>query len=800
MTGHAFRYAIIILFSSLILSCGVKSLQLNETFQTEIQNIDITEGSGETVVVVEGQEPMIYTTFRLHNPDRLVIDMAEVGLGQYQDEIVIEKGPIRSIYPKVGERSRVSRLEFELTEGAEANVRTEGLSLIVQASFPASEAKEESAEATDLVFFNEEEAPPSEKPLEAKPEEEVEEILSSLIGEEVPPLREEAATPPAQTVSEVYFDDQEGFALVVTADGRLDPEIFLLGEDRLVIDLSGISTTVMERLIAANDPTVKQVRIGQHPEKLRLVVDLLSPIRYSWHQDENQLWIQLEGVRQEEKKPVPFFPPSPPKEAAASSPLVSPVQVPAQTKEGLIAPAKVVAASPVTSPTEKKAVKPTKKAIRRPKVILSKQKQVMKKVKIEKSLGLGETRAKRKYTGKKISLDFQGADIANMIRLIADVSKMNIVMGEDVKGKVTLRLINVPWDQALDIVLKMNNLGQIREGNILRISTLANITRQQDEEARAKETKVRAEDLVTKIFRINFAKAEDLQNTVTKLLSPRGDITVDKRTNAIIVKDIEKNVSEAGDLISTLDTQTPQVMIEARIVQIKPNFKRELGVQWGADFNTVSNGSLIGVGNATANSPINAPTSDFAVNLPAAFNLGGIGFTFGRLTANPFNLDLRLSAGESQGMTRIISTPKISVLDNEEAKIEQGESIPFQTTSDQGTQTQFIDANLSLTVTPHISPDGSIVMDIKISKNAPGETIPGAAGPSILKKEATTKILIQNGETAVIGGIYEKEDTESVSGIPYLMDIPFMGWLFKRTEKRENTSELLVFITPTVMK
>ncbi|MFQ5580242.1 MAG: type IV pilus secretin PilQ [Nitrospiria bacterium] len=789
MTGHVFRYAIIIIFSSLTLSCGVKTLQVNETFQTEIQNIEISEGSGETTVVVEGQEPMIYTTFRLHNPDRLVIDMAEVGLGQYQDEIMVEEGPIHSISPKVGERSRVSRLEFELSDGAEANVRTEGLKLIVQAVLPAGQDGETLDSAKGFVFFEEEESSPAAPPAEEKPEEEIQEILSSLVRKDAGGVREEAPSLPAQTVSGVHFDDQEGFSLVVTADGPLDPEIFLLGEDRLVIDFANISTTLKAKRVAANNPVVKQVRIGKHPEKLRLVVDLLSPIQYSWHQDGNQMRVQLERTQQEEKLPVPFFPPSPPKESPPA--LVAPVQ----PKESPVASAKVLAAPPA-----KKAVKkPLKKVVRKPAPILVKPKKVKKK-KAEKQTETTGAATQPKFTGKKISLDFQDADIGNMIRLIADVSKMNIVMGDDVKGKVTLRLINVPWDQALDIVLKMNNLGQIREGNILRISTLANITRQQDEEARAKETKVRAEDLVNKIFRINYAKATELKTTLTKLLSPRGDITVDERTNAIIVKDIEKKVDEVGDLISELDTQTPQVMIEARIVQIKPSFRRELGVQWGADFNTTSGGNLVGVGNPTASSPINAPVPDFAVNLPAGFDLGGIGFTFGRLTSNPFNLDLRLSAGESQGLTRIVSTPKIAVLDNEEAKIQQGESIPFQTTSDQGTQTQFIDANLSLTVTPHISPDGGIVMDIKVSKNAPGETLPGASGPSILKKEATTLILVQNGETAVIGGIYETDETDSVSGIPYLMDIPFMGWLFKRTEKRENTSELLVFLTPKVME
>ncbi len=823
MTGHAIRYAIIILISSLTLSCGVKNLQVKETFQTEIQQIDISEGPEQTIVVIEGQEPMIYTTFRLHNPDRLVIDMAEVGLGQYRDEIVVEKGPIRSIRPKVGERSRVSRLEFELTSGVEAEVRTEGLKLIVRADRLPDGDEEEGEDEKGFVFFAEEQAASSEELPKESPGEEVEEILTSLareeplvkeeapptkekpslVEEEAPVMMEDVSPPPAQTVSGIHFDNQDGFALVVTSNGPLDPEIFLLGEDRLVVDLPNMKTTTTERQITANNPAVKQVRIGQHPDKLRLVLDLLSPVQYSWRQGEDQLRIHVEGVPQVEKEPVPFFPPSPPREKASPSPPmppeVQPVQLPVQAKKSPVAPGEVV----VASPPEKVVETPEKKTLPRPAPILPKEKQVIKmvkKAKAEESSKAEEIPIQPKFVGKKISLDFQHADITNMIRLIADVSKMNIVMGDDVKGKVTLRLNKVPWDQALDIVLKMNNLGQIREGNILRISTLANIARQQDEEARAKETKVQAEDLVTKIFRVNYAKADELLTSVSKLLTPRGDITVDERTNAIIAKDIAKNVSEIGNLIKKLDTQTPQVMIEARIVQIKPDFKRDLGVQWGADFKTTSSGNLIGVGNAVPGSPVNAPAPDFAVNVPASFNLGGVGFSFGRLTANPFNLDLRLSAGESRGMTRIISTPKIAVLDNHEAKIEQGESIPFQTTSDQGTQTQFIDANLSLTVTPHISPDGGIVMDIKVSKNAPGATLPGASGPSILKKEAITQILIQNGETAVIGGIYETDKTDSVSGIPYLMDVPFLGWLFKRTEEREDISELLVFITPRVMQ
>lgn len=407
-----------------------------------------------------------------------------------------------------------------------------------------------------------------------------------------------------------------------------------------------------------------------------------------------------------------------------------------------------------------------------------------------------------KYVGRRISLDFQDADIANVIRLIADVSNLNIVLGEDVKGKVTLKLINVPWDQALDIILKMNNFGQIRDGNIIRIATLTNIARQQDEEAHAKETKIKAEDLLTRIIHVNYGKAAELTESVKKLLSSRGDITIDARTNTLIVKDIEKNLDEVSRLVQTIDTQTPQVVIEARIVQVSPTFNRSLGIQWGATAQTVSSGNILGLsgGGGGPTAAFGTPDPSFAVNLPAAQNFGGLGFSFGRFTDNPINLDLRLSAGEAQGLTRVVSTPKVSVLNNQEAKIEQGESIPFSTTSQAGTQTTFVDANLTLLVTPHISSDGGIIMKIKISKNAPGETRLGASGPSILKKEATTNVLVKDGETTVIGGIYETTKTESISGIPYLMDIPFLGWLFKTSTQREDTSELLVFLTPKIMK
>jgi type IV pilus assembly protein PilQ len=750
----------------------------------------VTPGPEKVEVVVEGQQPMIYTTFHLNDPFRLIVDMAGIGLGNFTDKIVVDQGPIRSIVPKAGEGNQVARLEIEMAESADANVRTEGTNLIVEVANPAP--KEE---------------PPVAQSGEAPQKPEETHTLLPL------PLKEESL-PAAKTIKNIRFDRSEGLSLVVTLDGQVTPQAFLLGKNRLVIDLPNVKAAMKAKIIAAKDRAVKQVRIGQHSDKVRLVLDLSKPVDYSLQQSGNELRV---GLRAASK----VAPPSKPQSATSASPEIAAVvpappvpDAPSAQVESVpdpVAPAAALAESeqPEQKPEPKLAAAPemskpeTAKEEGAATAGTDKDKAdiVFENGATPEAPKKSEARTS-KYVGRRISLDFQDAEITNVIRLIADVSNLNIVLGEDIKGKVTLKLLNVPWDQALDIILKMNNLGQIREGNIIRVATLSNISKQQEEEAKAKDTQIRSEDLLTRVISVNYSKAKDLSEPLKKILSTRGDITIDDRTNTMIVKDIEKNLNDVERLVKTLDTRTPQVVIEARVVQVAPTFNRSLGIQWGANYRDISNGNIVGINSPSASSPFGTPTPDFAVNLPAASNFGGVGFNFGRLTDNPFNLDLRLSAGESQGLTRVVSTPKISVLDNQEAKIEQGESIPFATVAQAGAtpSTTFVDANLTLLVTPHISSDGGVMMKIKITKNAPGEVRPGAAGPSILKKEATTNILVKDGETTVIGGIYETSKTDSVSGVPYLMDIPILGWFFKTNTKREDTSELLVFLTPHIVK
>jgi type IV pilus assembly protein PilQ len=399
------------------------------------------------------------------------------------------------------------------------------------------------------------------------------------------------------------------------------------------------------------------------------------------------------------------------------------------------------------------------------------------------------------------------------MRLFAEVANLNIILAPDVKGKVTVRMVNIPWDQAMDIILKMNGLGYALEDNILRIASVGALTKEAEEEMRAKEAKKKAEDLITRIVPINYSTASAIEGTIKKSLSPRGETVTDTRTNTLIVKDLSRNVEEVVNLIRLLDKPIPQVMIEARIVEASLNFNRSLGIQWGGNYKAdAAHGNPTGLVFPNSGAVTGGPTmgstpsgnGNFLVNMPAPAGAGtgggAIGFTFGSIS-KALNLDLVLSALESTGEGKVISTPRVSALDNKEAKIEQGVSIPFSTTSASGTQIQFIDAKLSLIVTPHATPDNKIFLKIQATKNAPDTSLLGASGqPSIRKNEATTEILLGDGETAVIGGILIIDRGVTYTKVPFLADLPLIGWLFKSKVSREEKRELMIFITPRVVK
>jgi type IV pilus assembly protein PilQ len=333
------------------------------------------------------------------------------------------------------------------------------------------------------------------------------------------------------------------------------------------------------------------------------------------------------------------------------------------------------------------------------------------------------------------------------------------------------------------------------------------------------KVQVELKPLSTKLVPLSYAQADKVMPRVQDLLSPRGKVSVDDRTNTLIISDIAGNLALAEDLIRNLDTQTPQVLIEARIVEARTTFLRDVGIQWGGNGiasaqtgNPTGIGfpSTIGVGGGNvdnltkADGLLNgqAASPNYVVNLPAAIGTGAggaLGLTFGSVAGN-WNVNLRLSAAETQGTVRILSAPKITTLDNVQASIEQGTAIPISVVSAAGVNTVFIDAKLNLTVKPHITHEGSIVMNLDITRNEPDFSRTGSRGdPTILKKQAKTELLVRDGDTAVIGGIYSRNSAVNYNKIPWLGDIPILGWLFKQRKENDDRSELLIFITPRII-
>lgn len=398
----------------------------------------------------------------------------------------------------------------------------------------------------------------------------------------------------------------------------------------------------------------------------------------------------------------------------------------------------------------------------------------------------------KKYTGRKVTLEFSDADVRKIFQLIAEVSNLNFLIADDVSGTISIKLVNVPWDQALDVILESKSLEMKRSGNIVQIKPAGKFKSVEQGELEAKKARERAMDLQTVIFEVNYASVADIVTQLNSLKTAREgvSITADIRTNRVIVTEIAPAIEKMRSLLKSIDTPEKQVMIEARIVEASSTFTRDLGIQWGIHYRDGS-ASMLGINRLdTGFGGIVSPPPTSGTSGPGA----AIGMSFGKLTSN-VQLDLRLSAAATNGQIKIISTPKVVTLNNKAAKISQGQSIPYQTTSAEGTKTEFIEAALTLEVTPHITSDGSIGMKIKASNNSAGTGSP----PAINKKEATTELQVKNGETTVIGGIYVDSDTEEDRGVPFLQDIPLLGWLFKSNTRNKVKTELLIFITPRIV-
>lgn len=724
-TLYAYPYLLFALFFMLFafLGCATTNKNNTETLTkvdtTVITGIEIQDNS----VTVTANKPFIYTIYKPGDPYKVVIDIPDVSIGDYNKRIVSSKAGITEIIPsQIESPSLIARLEILLQApfSVEQEYKNNALTLMLKDNMPEQRTPPFVQISMDK---------------KTKPE---------LTFPEKKKLISESTLPKATEISNISFETvPNAVRVLIKGNGSLTPNVFPL-EGRIVIDIPDVE---MKATIPTSVVTpVRGIRYGKHDDKIRIVLDLQKEAMFDVEAIGDSLTISFSRER------IPAF----------------------ALKE--------------TFEEESLKEEPSETL---------------------KEEGITNNRCQAYLEGReRINFDFQDQDIVPIFRLFADISGCNLFIHPEVKGKATMKFRDVPWNQALDTILKTFSLGKSIEGNIIRIAPHTVFAKESEEKAQAEEAVIKAESLETKMFPISYAEVSAVESAIknAKILSPRGSINVDKRTSTMIVKDIPSVFPEVESLLATLDRPTPQVLIEARIVEVNTASTRDLGIQWGLNIHTtdtlMSVGGLSGVPTLSSG-PFTG--GNYIVDFPSksAGPLSGSGITFGILNpAKTLGLDLQLSALETAGKGKVISNPKILTVDNGKAKILQGKSIPVRKLTTEGTiSTEFKDVTLELTVTPHITPDKSIGMSVEIKKEELDPTVPSVEGvPGTDKKEANTNVIIKNGETVVIGGMYKITENESRSGVPGLMKIPILGWLFKSELKEATTNELLIFITPRIVE
>ena len=446
---------------------------------------------------------------------------------------------------------------------------------------------------------------------------------------------------------------------------------------------------------------------------------------------------------------------------------------------------------------------------------------------VEEARPVGVFNEEREYTGERLTLNFQDIETRAVLQLLADTSSLNIVVSDSVQGNVTLRLQNVPWDQALDILLTTKGLDMRRNGSVIIVAPAQEIAARERAELEAFQDLQTLEPLRSEFIQVNYAKASTLATLIggagsNPLISSRGSVAIDERTNTLLVQDTSARVASIRLLVATLDIPVPQVLIESRIVIVNDDYSRELGVRFGAtvvqdnsgdgllSFTGTSAGSetivqsgINNINNTGTPFPVTTPPigQRYNVNLPLATPAGQFALA---ILDSDFLVDLELSALQAEGEGEIISTPRLITANQKEGRIEQGVEIPYQESSSSGaTTTSFKEAVLSLTVTPQVTPDDRVIMDLIVTKDSVGELVASATGgfvPSIDTRSIITQVLVDDGQTVVLGGIFETEERQTISKVPVLGDIPVLGYLFRASVIENNQAELLIFVTPKILR
>jgi type IV pilus assembly protein PilQ len=646
------------------------------------------------------------------------------------------------------------------------------------------------------------------------------------------PIVEEVPLPRARSVKSIGARTTDGQVEVrIAADGELKYKAFRLeNPSRLVIDLDGVKSSVAKNNVAVNDDVVKRVRVAQfQPTVARVVVDLAHEAEYEIlatgdalrvlfpegggqailpvREDPRQVATVREEPRpaaqpvvqapvvREERKPIPIIPaedipatvPTIAENAAASWKMPEPQPAPAPKRT---APASQGARKVINAPAadQEPPITPREDVFGNAPQQPTTQPQNLG----PRTLSGGP----RVFNGEPLSLNLKDADIKDVIRTFAELTGLNIAVDPGVTGSVTVDFVDVPWDQALDLILRQNNLTYVVEGNVMRIGTIDRLAAETAATRRLQEEERLNVPLTTLSFKLSYARAGDVAGLLRDIASPRARIIVDGRTNQLVISEVPQYLSTMQNLIATVDIPNRQVMIEARIVESSQTFRQEWGIDW--DFGGTLDPAL-GTGTGLV--------------FPNRVGFRGGPFMFGGAAApvltlsfldvlGVFDLDVTLRAAESVGFIKVISAPRVTTQDNTPAEIQSGFQIPYQTRVNFTTTVTYLDATLRLSVTPQITESGTVIMDIAVQKNEPAEglAIEGAAGTPLTTRQARTRLMVRDGGTAVIAGIFQTRDNRRQGRVPVLHTIPIIGELFRTHNTATDHDELLIFITPRIVR
>lgn len=773
---------ILVIFCSLTLVSGFAN---NKEPIGNISNISLTSEQPNTKVILESDSPLslLHSGYATDRPSTIILDFDRVSTSVTPQPIPHSSSLVQNMKIEKLDTNQY-RLLIDLKERVPYRIKTGNNSTILELNN-----------------------------IQRRPE-------KYVLDPEVKRELEMASALTSHLTNIDVFSYKDKVDVKATLNNKTVSNVFVLDNPlRLVVDLYNTFFSASTSAQSINRLGIKKVRAAQfqisNPHTIaRMVFDLTEPLPYSIESTDNALTVSFYKGDSAQAVPVMpahgITPPAPPVEKAKTTPPVLEESKPEQAKPKAAGPT-------ISSPVEEAA---------KPKKLFSEEKTEFPSMPRPEKNGKQESltqpqqfepqtidQKEQKYYGDVLTLRFKDADLRDVIIYLGEFAGLNVVFDPEVRGVVTCNLVDVPWDQALDVFLKQNKMGRVLEGNVLRIAPMGTITREREEQLRLDESKELAGPRLTKSYTLSYSKAGDVQSLLESKLSERGEFIVDSRTNTLVITDVPDRIELIERLLDVFDTPTPQVAIEARIVEATSTFIRNLGIQWGfrgiADpfygnqtslqfpHKILLDGAQIPQGIVTKG--IGGPLGGYAINLPAPAFTTAVGVSFANVL-DTFRIDMAISALETSGQGRIISSPSVTTQNNQEAHIVQGRQIPVQTVANFTVTTRYINAALELRATPQITAEGTIIMNLELQNNAADFANLVNGIPPIITQSASTTVMIPDGGTTVIGGIYRTEDSITRERVPFFHKIPIIGNLFRSFARTKQSRELLIFITPRILR